>query len=285
MVKRKNFHPDLIKDVLNETLPKELKHLIKPYHKTKWKAKKPVYEGSEYYEATKEKTYKKQYLKCLAQLRMLRLKIELSKPNKKLIKTKGNEKRILRQIKKSERHLGLSRCCELLGLKRKTFMRIQTLHNARQCTPEMYLTCNKRKKNQLTTKEVYAIKDVLEDTKQMAWPITRLHLKACQQGLASACYNTWLYIKNLFEINRNPIRPFKLKNKKGIRGEAPNALIHSDVCRFVLKLNEKNYLFLSMDNHSKYILNTAIADKTNKLINIQHFIDTMQIAKKTNTLF
>ncbi|MFO0323194.1 MAG: hypothetical protein ACK504_12305 [Bacteroidota bacterium] len=210
----------------------------------------------------------------------MRLRIELSKANKKLIKTKGKEKRIIRQIKKSERHLSLLICCDLLGLKRKTFTRIQALHHARKCTAEVYLTCNKRKKNQLTAKEVYKIKDILQDPKLLSWPVTRLHLQACQQGKASASYNSWLYVKNLFEIDRNFIRPIKSKNKKGVRGEVPNNLIHSDVCRFVLKLNEKHYLFLSMDNHSKYIINTVIANKTNKSINIQHFIYTMEIAKQ-----
>jgi len=280
MAKGESFHPELIKDVLAGVVPKELTHLIKPYHKTKWKAKTPIYIGSEYYDKQKEKSYKSYFLKSIARERMLRLRIELSRPNKKHIRTQGNEKRIIRQIKKSERYLSITRCCELLGLKRKTFMRIQTMYNARKCTPEVYLNCNKRKVNQLTTKEVYKIKDILQDIRLMAWPVSRLHLNACKEGVASASYNTWLYIKNLFEIDRNSIRPIKSKNKKGVRGEVSNALIHSDVCRFVLKLNEKNYLFLSMDNHSKYILNTIIASKIHKSINIQHFIDTMQIAKQ-----
>lgn len=282
MAKGESFHPDLIKDTLNGTVPKELEHHIKSYHKSKWSFKKPVYIGSEYYDNLKEKKYKNEYLKSIARERMYRLRIELSKPNKKYIKTQGNEKRIIKQLKKSERFLSIATCCDLLGLKRKTFMRIQAMHNARQCTAEVYMNCNKRKKNQLTTKEVYAIKDVLQDETLMSWPITRLHLQSCQKGIASACYNSWLYVKNLFEIDRNLLRPIKSKNKKGIRSETPNGLIHSDVCRFVLKLNEKRYLFLSMDNHSKYIINTIIAEKNNKSINIQHFIDTMEIAKEND---
>jgi hypothetical protein len=280
MAKGESFHPELIKDVLNGTVPKELKHLIKPYHRSKWEAKKPVYIGSDYYECQKEKNYKIHFLKSIARERMLRLRMELGKPNKKHIKTQGNEKRIIRQIKKSSRYLGIPMCCDLLGLKRKTFMRIQAIQNARICTAEIYLSCNKRKKNQLTTREVYKIKDILQDMKLMAWPVSRLHLQACKQGLASASYNSWLYVKNLFEIDRNPIRPMSSKNKKGIRSEIPNGLIHSDVCRFVLKLNERRYLFLSMDNRSKYIVNTILAEKINKTINIQHFVDTMEIAKQ-----
>jgi hypothetical protein len=280
MAKGESFHPELIKDVLSETVPEELKYLIKPYHKSKWEVKKPVYIGSDYYDKQKEKSYRKQYLKSIARERMYKLRIELTKSNKKHIKTRGNEKRIIRQIKKSERHLSIPVCCDVLGLKRKKFMSIQAIYNARKCTPEVYLSCNKRKKNQLTTNEVYTIKDILQDHKLMAWPVSRLHLLACQQGWASASYNSWLYIKNLFGIDRNPIRPIKSKNKKGIRSEMSNGIIHSDVCRFVLKLNEKRYLFLSMDNHSKYIVNTIIAEKTNQTINIQHFIDTMEIAKQ-----
>ena len=42
MAKGESFHPDLIRDILNGIIPEELKHLIKPYHKAKWKIKKTV---------------------------------------------------------------------------------------------------------------------------------------------------------------------------------------------------------------------------------------------------
>jgi len=255
MSKGESFHPDLIKDVLNGTIPEELKNVIKPYHKTKWKAKKPVYIGSEYYDRLKERSYKNQFLKSIARERMYRLKKELTKPNKKFIKINGNEKRILQQIKKSARHIDIQFCCEILGIKKQRFMQIQVLYNARQCTPEVYMECNKRRKNQLTTHEVFTIKNLLQDITLMSWPVTRLHLYACKRGIASASYNSWLYIKNLFEIERNPVKRYNLKDKEGIRKNQPNALIHSDVCRFVLKLNEKAYLFLSMCNYCKFRLN------------------------------
>lgn len=276
MPKGVSFHPQLIEDALNRNLPSEFDGLIKPYHISKWEKSKPVFIGEEYYNKTQTRTFKAQYLKSLALIRLYRLRLELTKTNKKYIVIKGNENRILRQVKKSNRYFDLKFCCHILNLSPRRFLQIHKQQINRNCTPELYSKCNKRKPNQLTTEEVFTIKQILEDKKYLAMPITRLHSYACKNKLVSACYNSWLMVKNLFEIDRNHFRPFRMRNKLGIRANAPNELLHTDVSRFILSSNKKAYLFLMVDNCSRYIVNAVIAEKNNHQMNIVHFIKSIK---------
>lgn len=280
MAKGESYHPQFIEDVLNNNVPKKLKILVKPWHKTKWENKRPVYLAEEYYKLKDERSYKTEYLKSLAIIRLYKLRIELSNPYKKHIVIKGNEKRILRQVNKSTKYYSLKYCCELLGISSRRFLQIQKDEVIRKCTPELYFKCNKYKKHQLTTKEVFKIKNILEDVNYISWPVSRLHSYAIRNKIVSASYNSWLMIKNLFEINRDKFKPFNSANKLGIRANVPNELLHTDVSRFILPLNKKVYLFLMMDNYSRYIVNAVIAEKTNHEMNIVHLIQSIKMLDK-----
>jgi hypothetical protein len=82
-------------------------------------------------------------------------------------------------------------------------------------------------------------------------PVSRLHLYAMKNNFVGASYNSWLMVKNLFEINRSYYKPFKSENKEGVRAGLANQLLHTDYSRFVLKNNKKAYLFLMVDNYSR----------------------------------
>ena len=276
MGKGVSFHPQFIEDVVNDCVPTELKSLVRPWHKTKWLNNPPLYMGSEYYTNLTPKSYRNKYLKALATIRMYKLREELTKPNKKKIVTKKNEVRILKQVQKSQKYLTIKRCCLLLGISTRKFLALKREQKIRECTPELYLTCNKIRKNQLTTKEVFAIKKVLEDKKLLSWPVSKLNGYCVRNSIVTASYKSWLMVKNLFEINRDKFKAIKMANKRGIRASAPNELLHTDVSRFVLQLNKKVYLFLMIDNYSRFILNAVLAEKISHEMNILHLIQAIQ---------
>ena len=280
MAKGQSYHPRFIQDVLNDSIPAELAYLLKPWQITKWRKNKPVFIGENFYNLNQKKSFKMEYLKMLAIIRMYKLRFQLSNPHKKLLVTKNNEKLILRQVYKSNRYLTLRLCCEYLGLSSRKYLALKKEKQIRECTPEVYFKCNKFKKHQLTTTEVFKIKSILEDPTHKSWPISRLHCFCIKNNLATASYNSWLMVKNLFEIDRNSFKPFKSKNKKGLRALQPNEYLHTDVSRFVLQLNKKAYLFLMMDNYSKFIINAVIAEKSNHEINTVHLIESMKTVRQ-----
>ncbi len=287
MSKGKSYHPEFVKAVLRNEVPEELKHLVTRDKKCKWSKNPPEYIGSEYYESlkwTEKRKYPKIVFKLMSILRMNRLRCELMTPGRKRLHTEGNEEKIIRQLKKATRYLDIKKCLEILGLKRSKFLEINQKYNIKKCpTPIMYLYCGKVKNKQLRPWETFRIIEILKDEKYLSFPISRLHLYASFCLGVTACYNTWLHIRCMFDIDRKRHnKPKSSKNRKGERRDNPNELLHSDVSRMVLKFNEKAYLFLMMDNYSRYIIHTIVGEKSNHKINIQHLINAMEVAKQNN---
>lgn len=278
MAKAILFHPRLIRDALNNSIPKKFRQMIKPYQKSRWRKNPPVFIGEEYYENKGQIKHDKLINKLLAECRLHRLRKELSTDLKKYrTVTQGKEKNILKVIDKTATVLGIEKCCDLLGISIRKYFELKEKRN---CTPPLYFFCNKRKPNQLTTSEVYKIKEILEEKRFLGLPMSKLSLYAIKEKIVSACYSSWRKIRYIFDIERKPFRRVDKRNKEGIRADLPNELLHSDFTKVEVE-GKKYYIFFMIDNYSRFIVNACLAERGDLIQNIIHFKAAMDLAKET----
>ncbi len=127
----------------------------------------------------------------------------------------------------------------------------------KKCKTSPIMLCKKTYPNQLTTYEVSVMKSLLLEERFRFWPVCSIAYYALRERLLSVSLSTWyLYRKKL-----GIVRPSILKKKKysiGIRASQPNQIWHADITIVKTKDNIKHYVYLLMDNFSKYILSWRI---------------------------
>ncbi len=126
-----------------------------------------------------------------------------------------------------------------------------------KCDTSALMICKKTYPNQLTSFEVSTMKNLLLDERFKFWPVCSIAYYALREKLLSVSLATWYLYRKKLGIAR-PIIPKKKKFSIGIRASLPNQIWHADITIVKTKDNIKHYVYLLMDNFSKYILNFKV---------------------------
>ena len=134
-----------------------------------------------------------------------------------------------------------------------------------KCLTSPLQLCRRIYPNQLTEGEAQKIKEMLTDQVFKYWPINSIAYYALRNNLVNASLATWYNYAKYLGITH---RRFSKKSRygKGIRASAPHQIWHADITVVKCLNGMKYYVYLLIDNFSRYILNLQVSDKVSAKI-------------------
>ncbi len=126
-----------------------------------------------------------------------------------------------------------------------------------KCTTSQIKLCKRIYPHQLTNKEVSVIKELVTSDRLKYWPICSIAWYAIRENLLHVAHATWYKYVHLLGLKKARIDK-KIKQLKGINANAPNEIWHADITIVKSLDGLKNYVYLLMDNYSKYIINWRV---------------------------
>jgi putative transposase len=127
----------------------------------------------------------------------------------------------------------------------------------KKCHESPLFLCRKSYPGQLTSEEVCTMKNLLQDERFRFWPVCSIAYYALRENLLSVSLATWYLYRKRLDIIRSVI-PKKKRYAAGIVATRPNQVWHADITIVKTKDNFKHYVYLLMDNFSKYVLSWRI---------------------------
>lgn len=122
-----------------------------------------------------------------------------------------------------------------------------------------------------TKSKVDTIKEMVTSRHFEHWPICSIAYYALRNGLVSVSLSTWYkYVVNL-RVNRTRI-PKKTNYEAGIRANHPHEVWHADITIVRGTNGIKYYVYIMMDNFSRFILNYQVSEEVSamtRLMSIQ----------------
>lgn len=173
---------------------------------------------------------------------------------------KENKEQVVNAILNSKELIPISKAVEVFNISRGTF-HTWLVDVKYECEKSYFKKCNKMFPNQILPKEVVQIKKALTNPKTRHWSMRSVYLYAIKNGTLSVSINTFYKVNQQLGIRNTKDNKKKKRHKKGIRANAPNKIWHADITIFKTLDGKKHYIYLVMDNFSRYILSYAIADK------------------------
>jgi len=249
---------DLLPDYIKSQIPKSTLHSFKNTDYS-------ILFGIDFSNAFKDLDIIKQFAKNQKALKvykaynfiknkLLSIFYQISPINKfKLFKEK-----IVQVIEKARKYLSLQRVLYYFNLsKHKYYSWLYQIKH--KCKDSVFSKCFKVWPNQLTVSEQNKMKALFAKPLFKNWPIASIAHYCLHKNLLSASINTWYKYAKIFNIKLNNHR--KRKYDIGIRASKPHKIWHADVTLFRTLDNVKAYIYLIVDNCSRYILNWKVSLK------------------------
>ncbi len=124
----------------------------------------------------------------------------------------------------------------------------------RNCETSAIRLCKKIYPNQLTSREVSVMKQLLADERFKYWPVCSIAHFALRENILKISLSTWYHYINKLGI----AKPALLKKKAqgpGICAYRPHEIWHADIMVIKTLDGIKSYLYFLMDNYSRLIIN------------------------------
>ncbi len=137
-----------------------------------------------------------------------------------------------------------------------------------KCTNSQLKLCKRIYPNQLTNKEVSVIKDLVASDNLKYWPISSIAWYAARENILHIAHSTWYKYVHLLGLKSTRIDK-KIKQLKGIVANVPNEIWHADITIVKSLDGLKNYVYLLMDNYSKYIINWRVEPMVSGAIRVE----------------
>ena len=134
-----------------------------------------------------------------------------------------------------------------------------------KCQSSPIWLCRRIYSNQLTETEVNRMREMLTNQRFRYWPVNSIAYYALRNNIVNTSLATWYnYIKKLGWDR--PRLPKKSKYGIGIRANRPHQVWHADITVVKCLNGMKYYIYLLMDNFSRFILNYQVSDKVSAKI-------------------
>ena len=137
-----------------------------------------------------------------------------------------------------------------------------------KCLTSPLQLCRKRYPEQLTNQEVTEMKSMLTDVKYRFWPVSSIAYYALRENIISVSMATWYLYKKKLCIDRMPV-PKKEKYPTGLRASYPDQIWHADITIIKTMDGIKHYVYLLMDNFSRFILSWRIEEVVSGSIRVE----------------
>jgi len=170
--------------------------------------------------------------------------------NNKAELLKDYKNTILKTISKVKSTLGVKRVLKWIGI---TPAKMYYWLEEKNCGLSLSNLCRSKHPNQLLDSEVKTIKEYLLNDRFTNWSSLSIYYQALREGTLSISMHTWYKYARKLGIKRKFFR-LKRKPQIGLRALMPLKILHMDVTIFKPLDNTRIYIYLLVDNYSRYIL-------------------------------
>jgi putative transposase len=192
-------------------------------------------------------------------------------------KLKEHKYRVIDAIHRCKQSIGIKKAIKVLGISRSTY-RMWAMETHFQCSQSIAKLCNNVYPHQLTVNEVRRMHKLLSNEKYLHWPIISVAFYGLKKSLVKAHPNTWYKYARLMKIKRKRRKKFVKKYPIGIRATQPNEKWHADITEIQTADGKISYIYLVIDNFSRYITSWRVADHISAKIRLETFIETIEKA-------
>lgn len=188
--------------------------------------------------------------------------------------------RVVRIVEGAKDNLGIKKAIKVFGISVSTY-RIWAMEVHFKCGQSITKLCSNAYPQQLTPKEVHKMHKMLSDENFFHWPIISVAYHGMKTGKLKAHPNTWYKYARLMEMQRRKLRKKRIKYEVGIRANAPNEKWHADITEIRTADGILSYIYLVVDNFSRYIINWRVASKICAQIRLETFRESIMFAGLT----
>lgn len=178
---------------------------------------------------------------------------KISATNKQL---KNHKLKVVQAIERTRQDLGINRALKLWGISKNQYY---AWKNVKKCTKSAFDLCIKKFSNQLTFKEVGVIKKYLKDPKFKQWSNSAIYYQMLRDKAAFMAKSTFFRYAHRLNLMKPKIK--KPNYPIGLRVDTPKKMLHMDVTIFKPNDHTKVYLYVLMDNYSRFILNVTASSE------------------------
>ncbi len=176
-----------------------------------------------------------------------------------------HRKQVVQSIETHKNTLGFERLLKVYGISKHQFY---AWRSEKRCAISLFQKCYKRYPNQLSVKAVTTIKTYLTNPEYKGWSIISIYYQMLRDQ--RAYMSTATFYRYAHKLNLTKPRIKKPKYPTGIRINTPGTLLHIDVTIFKLPDHTKVYLYVLIDNTSRYILNMTASLKYSPEVSVKN---------------
>ena len=165
---------------------------------------------------------------------------------------------LLRAMARARERIPLRAVLRLAGI---SSSRLNAWKAADECCLADRASCPRTTPNQLTTEEVFAIREMVTSSEFRQVPTSRLAILAQRLGKVFASPTTWARLVRERGWRRPRTRVHPRQPKVGLRTTRPDAAWHIDTTVIRLLDGTKAYVCAVIDNYSRRILSFRVADR------------------------
>ncbi|MBI4931609.1 MAG: DDE-type integrase/transposase/recombinase [Bacteroidetes bacterium] len=192
-------------------------------------------------------------------------------------KIREHKHQIVDAIQRAKKSIGIKRGIKLFGISKSTY-RIWAMETYFRCGQSLSKLCNSTYPQQLTVNEIHKMHRILSNGKYLHWPIISVAYYGMKRSLLKAHPNTWYKYARLMKIKRKRHRKIHRKYAEGIRANAPNEKWHADITELQTADGNISYIYLVIDNYSRYITSWRVADRVCAKLRLDTFAETIEKA-------
>ena len=193
-------------------------------------------------------------------------------------KLREHKDAVVNAIQRGKESIGIKRGIKLMGISRSTY-RMWAMETYFKCGHSLSKICNTAHPQQLTVKEIHKMHNMLSNEDYLHWPIISVAYYGMKKSVVKAHPNTWYKYARLMKIKRRNIRKFKRRYEEGIRADKPNQMWHADVTEIKTADGNIAYIYLVIDNFSRYITSWRVSDKICAKTRLETFKETIENAE------
>jgi nitrogen regulatory protein PII-like uncharacterized protein len=284
MVQRKTYDTRVKYLVRSNLLPDVYRKKIHKSLISKWKRESPdKYTGyelndniEELYELMKKIAEDKRLLRTIKAFYRVNktLKDIIGTGSDYIKKIKEFKHQIVETIQRNKKTIGIKRGIKLFGISQSTF-RIWAMESFFRCGQSLAKLCSSAYPQQLTVKGSpqnapgtfkCGIHSLANYFSRLSWN---------EEGILKAHPNTWYKYARLMKLKSKKFKKPKKDYDDGLRADAPNEKWHADITQFQTADGKTSYIYLVMDNFSRYITSWRVSDKICAKVRIETFEETI----------
>lgn len=131
------------------------------------------------------------------------------------------------------------------------------------CTNSATGLCVKQVPGQASVSEIQTMGKMLRRRKLAHWPIASIWALAVRKNLTKLSLSAWYRYNKRFDFRSTKKKLKHHKEYEPLRASRPNEIWHADITIFKTMDRVKHYVYLIVDNYSKFILNWTVFSSAN----------------------